>query len=373
MILRADARRLPLRDESVQVAITSPPYWGLRDYGTGHWEGGVPSCDHGSGYQKGREDYGVNEYPSIAYERLVNRAGFGRRTECSCGAIWKDSAVGLENTLDDYLRALMCVFREVRRVLRKDGLLWVNLGDTYSNSARGSGGTGSKSEKQKTNKGSYFLQRTPSIAGVPGHQLLGIPWRVALGLQADGWYLRSDIIWHKPNPMPEARSVRRCTVAHEYLFMLAKSDMDYYWDGKAIEEDAIYDRTAESNGILTGGNFGKTPPRTTGARSNQDFQQQFRAAIAAGKSMDKKNKRDVWTIGIEHSPESGHYATFPEALVLPCILASSRMGDIVFDPFGGTSTVGYVAERLGRRWLTTELSWNYCKSAQRRTAQMGLF
>lgn len=386
-MLQADARKIPLRDGCCQMVVTSPPYWGLRDYGTGKWVGGSSTCNHDAGYQKGREDYGINDYPSIGYERKVKGAGFGTRHNCVCGAVWQDSAIGLEQSLEQYLLEIVAVFGEVKRVLRPDGLLFVNLGDTYSNSGRGSGGVRTYSNKQATNKGSLTLNRTPEINGIGGHQLLGIPWRVAFALQQDGWYLRSDIIWHKPNPMPEALVVKRCTVAHEYLFMFSKSGMDYYWDGKAIEEDVVPDRHSLGRGYkrTKGKSYvdqagrevslddpwegNKIMPAGYGIRGNQSWGQY---TIGAGYGPDRRNRRDVWSITVEHSPES-HFATFPQALVLPCILAGSRAGDLVYDPFGGTSTVGYVAERLGRRWVTTELSWSYCQAARRRTAQLGLF
>ena len=360
---------------------------GLRDYGTGHWEGGVPFCDHGDGYKKGREDYGTNDYPSIGYEKLVKRAGFGTRNECSCGAKWVDAAIGLENSLDSYMHQIVAVFREVRRVLKADGLVFLNIGDTHSSSGRGGGTNPLTSQKQLTNKGSLGLNHTPKIEGIRGHQLLGIPWRVAFALQADGWYLRSDIIWHKPNPMPEALSIKRCTTSHEYLFMLSKSGMDYYWDGKAIEEKVVEDRHSCGRGYkrTRGQSYidqegkehslddpwdaMKMQPGGSGVRGNQSWGQY---TIGAGYGPELRNKRDVWTITVEHSPEV-HYATFPQALVLPCVLAGSRVGDLVYDPFGGVSTVGYVAERLGRKWVTTELAWDYCLAAKRRTSQMGLF
>lgn len=384
MILRADARWLPIKDESVQAVVTSPPYWGLRDYGTGRWHGGVPFCDHGDGYEKGREDYGINEYESIAYEKKVKVAGFGKKTECSCGAVWEDPAIGLEDSLESYLGEIVAVFQEVRRVLRADGTIFVNLGDTYSNSGRGAG-SGSKSAKQLTNKGSYHLSRTPYVEAVKGHQLLGVPWRVAFALQADGWFLRSAIIWRKPNPMPECLTVKRPTQSYEFIFMFAKTDMGYFW--AYPKEDVVpnrhscgkgYKRTkgksyTDQEGIVHSlddpWETMKMEVGGSGVKGNQSWGQY---TIGQGKGPDERNIRDVWDITVEHSPER-HYAQFPEELVLRCLLASTVHGDLVFDPFGGVSTVGVVAERIGRKWITTELSSEYCAAAKRRTAQLGLF
>lgn len=393
-ILRADARALPIKDEVVQAVITSPPYWGLRDYGTGHWEGGVPfsdkpegtpACSHSDGYEKGREDYGVNDYPSIGYAKKVKTAGFGARTSCSCGAVWVDPAIGLEDSIESYLEQIVAVFQEVKRVLKPDGLIFVNIGDTYSGSGRGAGGSGSKSKKQMTNKGSYFLSPTPPVKEVEGHQLLGIPWRVAFALQKDGWFLRSSIIWRKPNPMPECLTTKRPTQSYEFIFMLSKSGMDYFWGypKEPVVENRHscgrgYKRTLGKSFVDQEGNTHsldapwetmKMLPGKNGVRGNQSWGQY---TIGAGKGPDERNIRDVWDITVEHSAER-HYAQFPEELVLRCLLAGTAAGDLVLDPFGGVSTVGVVAERTGRKWLTTELSAEYCQAARRRTAQIGLF
>lgn len=391
MVINADARDIPLRDESVQLVVTSPPYWGLRDYGTGHWEGGVPFCDHGDGYRKGRADYAIKEYaddPTFAARKAsANKMGFGVKTECSCGARWVDPAIGLEETLELFVQEVVRVFREVHRVLRRDGLIFVNMGDSYYGSGRGEGrNPDNTTDKQLSNIGSIGLKRSTIPKGLKKGDLMGMPWRIALALQSDGWTLRSDIIWHKPNPMPESFSVRRCTNNHEYLFMLSKNGMGYYWDAEAIKEPAVPDRKSCGRGYqrMKGKSFidregrevkadenwnMKTSKEGMGVRGNESW---AKYTIGQGKGPEYKNRRDVWTITVEHGGES-HYATFPEELALPCILAGSKPGDLIFDPFLGSGTIGRVATRTGRRWVGTELSWEYCRIAQRRNAQMGLF
>jgi DNA modification methylase len=214
------------------------------------------------------------------------------------------------------------VFREVRRVLRDDGTVWLNLGDSYASDTKGSGG---RSDKQNSNMGSWYSFKANH--GLKPKDLCGIPWRVAFALQADGWYLRSDIIWTKPNPMPESVTDRP-TRSHEYIFLLAKNQR-YYYDAEAISEPFADAR-------------------------------------------EGRNRRDVWTVNSEPTPEA-HFATFPQRLIEPCILAGSREGDLVLDPFLGSGTTGEVCERLGRRWVGLELNCAYLPIARRRTAQLGLW
>lgn len=261
-------------DESVQCVVTSPPYWGLRRYGV-------------------------------------------------------EGELGQEDTPEDYVREMVGVFADVRRGLRRDGTLWLNLGDGYSTVSKGNGGTRSF---QATNAGSLF--RSANRQRVPGlkpKDLVGIPWRVALALQADGWWLRSDIVWAKPNPMPE--SVKdRPTRAHEYLFLLTKAER-YYYDAGAIVEPCAWN----------GKNGGAYSPQAPAYR----------------------NKRSVWTIAPQLTAEE-HYATFPEALVEPCILAGSKPGDTILDPFVGSGTTGVVALRHGRHFIGIDLNPEYCAIARRR-------
>lgn len=262
--------------ESIQTCVTSPPYFGLRDYGHG-------------------------------------------------------SQIGLEPTPAEFVDALVQVFREVRRVLRDDGTLWLNLGDSYAADRGGThqpaetlaGGTGGVAQDgARVNRGradGYNPTRNAPAIGLKHKDLIGIPWRVAFALQADGWYLRQDLIWHKPNPMPE--SVQdRCTKAHEYLFLLSKSER-YRFDGAAIAEPSVGGAT--------------------------------------------RNRRSVWTVPT--APFKGaHFATFPTALVEPCILAGSGVSDTVLDPFCGAGTTGLVASRLGRAFVGVEINPEYAEIARER-------
>lgn len=270
MILCGDAeiRLRELRSESVQTCITSPPYYGLRDYGiTGQ--------------------------------------------------------IGAENTPEEYINKLVDVFREVRRVLRPDGTLWVNIGDTYA--------TGTKAKRQQSKNpgvGSNRQEAQNSVGrvgtpkGCKTKDLIGIPWTLAFALRKDGWYLRQDIIWHKQNAMPE--SVKdRCTKSHEYIFLLSKSDR-YYFDAAAISEQAA-EKSATS----------------------------------------RRNKRDVWTINTGGF-RGAHFAVFPEKLVEPCILAGCPEGGTVLDPFTGSGTTGVVAKQTGRNFIGIEINPEYCEMAERR-------
>jgi DNA modification methylase len=307
-----------LPDESVQCCVSSPPYYGLRDYGTATWDGGDVACDHKPVVQPRtkRERNGLTgglEY--LASQEPSYRASCG-----NCGAIRIDNQIGLEKSPEEYVNRLVQVFREVRRALKSDGVLFLNLGDSYGQ----------------------------------GKQLLGIPWRVAFALQSDAWILRQDLIWHKPNPMPE--SVRdRCTKAHEYLFLLSKQPR-YFFDADAIKEPLAYSTLNDKRlGIATG---------TGRPRYSADGMAACPSGMAGG-NKDGRNKRSVWTVTPKPYKEA-HFATMPEKLVEPCILAGSREGDTVLDPFMGAGTVAKVAQQLNRRYLGFELNAEYCALAQNR-------
>jgi len=319
MLIRGDARTLPLRDGCVACVVTSPPYWGLRDYGA-------------------------------------------------------TGQLGLEPTPEAYVAALVAVFREVRRVLRDDGTAWVNLGDSYATGAGAvgecpGGGEQGRRWRGEGSKHDYRLgpmtqpNRMP-INGLKPKDLCGIPWRVAFALQADGWYLRSDIIWSKPNPMPESVTDRP-TKAHEYIFLLAKSAR-YYYDAAAVKEgDAVYTRKGTVGGHkLTKQEGYKGIAGGTLKRDSEEAYGWARDVTTIG-----RNKRSVWHIATQ--PYAGaHFATMPEPLIAPCILAGCPLGGLVLDPFCGTGTVGAVASRLGRRWVGVDLT--YQTLARMRTAQRGL-
>jgi len=301
-ILLGDVRtRLAeIPDKSVQSCITSPPYFGLRDYG-------------------------------------------------------ESNQIGLESSLEEYINQLVKVFQEVKRVLRDDGTLWLNLGDSYSGSGKGRNPDGTVHvsafiTKQGTSAGTV-MGDVPSgfiPKGLKPKDLMGVPWRVAFALQSDGWYLRQDIIWAKPNPMPESVT-DRCTKSHEYLFLLSKS-AKYYFDNQAIKEPTV--TKDNTNRDRDSSKLNNTPGRTkmAGLKTN---------------NYDLRNKRDVWTINTK--PFKGaHFAVMPEALVEPCILAGSRVGDMILDPFTGSGTVAVVAISNGRNFVGTELNAEYADIAVNR-------
>lgn len=270
-------------DGFAQACVTSPPYWGLRDYG-------------------------------------------------------HDGQLGLEETHEEYVAKMVEIFAEVRRVLRDDGTLWMNLGDSYAASQRTTGSM---------------------PAGLKPKDLCGIPWRVAFALQADGWYLRSDIIWHKPNPMPESVTDRP-TKAHEYVFLMSKSAR-YYYDAGAIKVPAKH--AGESSAR-----------KTSGMREQADdpVRHRTRPSGRVCGYPDERNKRTVWTVPT--APYGGaHFACYPPDLIKPCILAGCPPGGIVLDPFFGSGTTGMVAESLGRDWFGIELNPEYETLIKQRNAQPSMF
>jgi DNA modification methylase len=308
-----DCRELlaKLPDECIDCVVSSPPYWGLRSY--------LPEGDP-----------------------------------------HKHIELGTERTYPQYVEKMRAVFEQVRRVLKAEGTLWLNLGDCYATGAGAVGecpGGGEQGARWKGNRatrtGANSEKHEPALAqmgpltqpnrmpqpGLKPKDLVGIPWRVAFALQADGWRLRSDIIWSKPNPMPESVQSRP-TKAHEYLFLFSKAE-SYYYDSESIAEQAV------RAGSIPGGGGGHE-------------------AVGA-----KRNRRSVWTIPTEPTSEA-HFATMPTKLVQPCILAGCPAGGVVLDPFGGSGTVGRVAEDHGRLWLLFDLSPAYAEIAKRRTAQTSL-
>ena len=321
-------RTLP--DKSVQMCVTSPPYYGLRDYGV-------------------------------------------------------DGQIGLEETPAEFIGRLVEVFREVRRVLQDDGTAWVNMGDSYATDSKWGGSTGGKHVKALHGDGS--IGRTRTRTGLPDKNLVGMPWRLAFALQDDGWYLRQDIIWSKPNPMPESTK-DRCTKSHEYMFLLSKSPR-YYYDQDAIKEPVAHSsitRLAQDLEQQLGSD--RVPGKSNGpmkaVRSKRDSfkrDDSKREQPIPGQSLgthrpdreesawplDTRNKRSVWTVPTQGF-KGAHFATFPPDLIRPCILAGAPLDGVVLDPFGGAGTTAVVAMQEGRRSILCELNPDYAAMAERRIA-----
>jgi DNA modification methylase len=297
---------------SVNCCVTSPPYFGLRDYG-------------------------------------------------------HEGQIGLEKTPDEYVAEMVAVFREVRRVLRDDGTLWLNLGDSYGGGAKADKprpGCG-RADGKVDDRGQRNRNGVGAIAGIKAKDLIGIPWRVAFALQGDGWYLRQDIIWHKPNPMPESVT-DRCTKSHEYIFLFSKSPR-YHFDSEAIKEESV------------GGSKGAsaTFKRASSKRGTEGVCPSSPMATHRSDREDVRydgplrNRRDVWTVATR--PYSGtHFATFPEELIAPCILAGCPVGGIVLDPFNGAGTTGLAAMKRGRDYLGCELNADYVRITLERFDKAGL-
>ena len=296
-VLFGDCREtLPQFTTKAQMCVTSPPYYGLRDYGG------------------------------------------------------EDSQIGMEQSPEDYVEELVKTFRLVRDVLTDDGTLWLNIGDSYYNYR--SDGNYPKQSVSKTRQD--LPQSTPvrgnKLKGYKSKDLIGIPWMLAFALRADGWYLRQDIIWHKPNPMPE--SVKdRCTKAHEYIFLLSKNKK-YYYDHEAIKEKAVGERWG-----------GNTP---INMNNTKDTDNQFSGLTRPRKMVyDKRNKRSVWKVTTRPYKEA-HFAVYPPELIIDCIKAGSEEGDCVLDPFMGSGTTAMVAKSLGRDYIGCELHEDYGNLIQKR-------
>ena len=353
-----------LEDQSINTCVTSPPYWGLRDYGTAEWEGGDPDCDHvanpNATKKMGNEEFNKNR-PS---RESTKTKGYYEKECPKCGAIKKDSQLGMEDTPEEFVDNLVKVFREVKRVLRDDGTVWLNLGDSYGQQ-KGKGFNANAKEGYIVSRRKELQKKQGNInvkTNLPPKNLIGIPWRVALALQQDGWYLRQDIIWHKPNPMPE--SVKdRCTKAHEYIFLLSKSPK-YYFDNEAIKEDCVgkderkWADSYEKAGSIKQGETNANIKRTKRYSKDGSF---------------KRNKRSVWTVTTK--PFKGaHFATFPMNLIEPCVLAGCPVGGTVLDPFAGSGTTGIVAAGNDRNAILLELNEDYIQLAlDRMKAELGVF
>jgi len=312
-----------LDDESVQCVVTSPPYWGLRDYGTATWEGGDENCEH----LADRSKYEKNFNDSL---QSTNTGTYARdiigKWECpKCKAIRIDDQLGLESTPQEYVQSLVNVFREVKRVLKDDGTVWLNLGDSYV----GTGHKGdSKDPKHPEGRNAQKVALNHKVKGLKPKDLVGIPWRVAFALQDDGWYLRQDIIWAKPNPMPE--SVKdRCTKSHEYIFLLTKNPK-YYYDTEAIKEESTWVESRPSGMVRNGKQYrdkvkGKYSDKNDYGGGGSSFLGHSGLYKANGELISPsgtRNKRDVWTITTKPYSEA-HFATFPTEIPELCIKAGT--------------------------------------------------
>lgn len=359
----AELRKLPAG--FAQTCVTSPPYWGLRDYGTAQWRGGEPSCDHLAPLPGGFRQSTLAEYTNGLDQETVEAKVRQRRQQyrdaCArCGAVRVDQQLGLEPTVGEYVQRLVEVLREVRRVLRDDGTLWLNLGDCYANGGRG-GATGATTKlnggikhQNESKRAIEALGTRLRGDGLKPKDLVGAPWRVALALQADGWWLRSDIVWSKRTAMPESVTDRP-THAHEYVFLLTKSER-YYYDADAIKEPVTGNAHARGRGVNP-----KAARDDAGrAKQNGSFSSAVRGLV------EKRNKRTVWHIA-GHPYKGAHFACFPPKLIEPCILAGSGGGALVLDPFLGSGTTGAVAEQLGRQWFGIELNPAYEPLIRERT------
>lgn len=339
-----------------QTCVTSPPYYGLRDYGTAKWQGGDVNCEHigakvnplkvgGFTGERLRKENGTENKKYLSYKHKCP----------DCNATRIDAQLGLEETPEEYIKTMVEVFRCVWDVLEDDGTLWLNIGDSYYNYRPGKGQSLVQQSVSNSNQDlpQVCARRGNKLDGLKEKDLIGIPWMLAFALRADGWYLRQDIIWHKPNPMPE--SVQdRCTKSHEYIFLLSKSHK-YHFDHFAIKDPVKED-------------WG-TRDRTNGKYHNEGTGLQPHSGLE--KSYEMANKRSVWTVNTR--PYSGaHFAVFPTELIEPCILAGAPVGRIVLDPFMGSGTTAQVAQDLGRQYIGCELNPAYEKLQKKRTAQTSL-
>ena len=370
LLINANAKSIPLADGSVNCVVTSPPYYGLRDYGTAKWIGGDPKCDHtvGSGDNDNLKTYVTRP----------ERDGIKRQYCQKCGAVRIDQQIGLEQTPAEYVDNIVQVFREVRRVLRDDGTVWLNLGDSYAGSGKGQWNGGSKDPKNNKTRG-MRLNNVGETYNLKPKDLIGIPWMVAFALRDDGWYLRQDIIWAKPNPMPE--SVKdRCTKAHEYVFLLTKSAR-YYYDYEAVLEPATgFDGRKDT--LYKGSKKYKNSGQTFAERGLERWQYKnlqpdgqqpntmhLNRLVGDEYMSPVRNKRSVWTVSTK--PYKGaHFATFPPDLIEPMILAGCPKGGVVLDPFVGSGTTVMAANQLGRQGIGLDLNLKYLKLAQERVKEV---
>ena len=337
-------KQLPAK--SIHTCVTSPPYFNLRDYQTAEWVGGDPDCDHIEKVYKSNQNLSklADKWAPQGKPRPANSRDnqatltvpkFTQYKDIcpKCGAKRKDKQIGLEETPQEYVQNMVNIFKEVRRVLRDDGTVWLNIGDTYAD-------------------------KNYEDHNIKSKDLIGIPWLTAFGLQQDGWYLRQDIIWEKPDCMPESVN-DRCTKSHEYIFLFSKSKK-YYYDLEAIKEEAIHKMAVM--------------PGVGGKKYTQDDNPHYQTK--SGKqflSYGKRNKRSVWTVNTANY-KGAHFAIYPTDLIEPCILAGCPESGTVLDPFGGSGTTGICAYNNGRNAILVELNKNFIDIAKERIGkEHGLF
>jgi site-specific DNA-methyltransferase (cytosine-N4-specific) len=337
-----DARHVlaELPAESVQCVVTSPPYYGLRDYGTGTWDGGADDCDHiaapHSSMRPERSRATSSTFHGSMSTNHSTAAGTPYRDVCGkCGAARVDRQIGLEPSPAEYVETMRAVFAEARRVLAKDGTLWLNIGDSYSSAKSG--------EQSGTTDNPLVTMKRAAVTMLPAKNLLGIPWRVAFALQNDGWTLRNDIIWAKPNAMPESVTDRLST-RYEHVFLFSKSRR-YWFDLDAVREPHVV--SDEDRGIRNGRNQfrGQHAMRPGGPNAGRN-------------AIGGRNPGDVWTIPTSPFP-GAHFATMPPELVKRCIATGCPLGGTVLDPFAGSGTTLMVARRMLRRSVGIELNAAY--------------
>lgn len=388
---------------SAQCVVTSPPYWGLRDYGIppsvwggddGHAHSFGPESrilrTGGTGASTLGGEYHRNGLTpeSIAAKVARSSVDASQGSFCECGAWF--GVLGLEPTPELYLVHMVTVFAEVWRVLANDGVLWINIGDSYAGARRGGSGDcdsstlqGRRNTVSRRRDNAEIPRSDLAIAGCKPKDMVGVPWMLAFALRSSGWYLRSEIIWQKPNAMPES-SKDRPTKAHETIFLLSKSER-YFYDWKAISEECSPNTHARMQRANSGtsapgqtahaGVAGPRPNRKPGVTPKAEIAQpgtrnnvSFGAAVAG--LVERRNKRTVWTMATSPFKEA-HFATFPAELPRTCILAGSRPGDLILDPFNGAGTTGVVAIQNGRHYVGLEINPDYCEMSRRRLRKAG--
>lgn len=346
----------------VQCIVTSPPYFNLRDYQTGTWVGGSDTCDHS--YKKARNDGGRQNIGSFHGSSAADsdKGSIMFRDVCQkCGAVRKDSQIGLEKNIDEYVSKLVDVFRLAKRVLRDDGTVFLNIGDSWANNSCGGDKVFGNEEFNK-NRPSRSETKTPPKnrpAGYKNKDLLMVPFHLAIALQKDGWYMRQSIIWHAPNKMPE--SVKdRCTNAHEYVFLLSLKP-SYYFDYESIMEPAAYDGRKKTT-LNPGGKYvdgSQFPGSANTINRNGGERWNFVGGVAMRRS------RSVWSIPTRGF-RGAHYAPMPLALAEKCVIAGCPVGGIVLDPFCGSGTTIIASLKNERNAIGIELGGQYVEIAKKR-------